>query len=385
MKPEPGGPDPNDILCGAHSITSALPLLLLFALIINAGCAKIGDPQPPEVRIPRPAVDLAASQISDFVELTVSLPTRNTDDSPATTLKEISVYRLAGEAAGKETAMLPDDQFMQPANRIFLIPAAEILKYQRTKDSSGADIIHIPDKAMAYSHPLRYAVVFLNKKGQAAGLSNQAYIKPIPIPAPPRGLSSEVTEDAIRLQWIPPSANMDGSEPPRIAGYNIFRSEDPKAFPTIPINASPVQEAGYSDGNFSFDKTYYYAIGVVGSPRNPHAESLLSESIAVVVQDHFPPAPPEKLDSICENGTVTLFWTPSASADVAGYRIYRREEAKPAGQVLQNELVTALSFRDTSVRAGTQYIYGVTAVDTHGNESRPAQTSAETPYSNDSH
>ena len=42
--------------------------------LFSAGCAKVGEPQPPEIRVPKPAVDLAARQSAGDVVLTVSIP-----------------------------------------------------------------------------------------------------------------------------------------------------------------------------------------------------------------------------------------------------------------------------------------------------------------------
>jgi hypothetical protein len=67
-------------------------------------------------------------------------------------------------------------------------------------------------------------------------------------------------------------------------------------------------------------------------------------------------------------------WTPSSSADVAGYKLYRRINGTKTPRLLQNELITALSFRDNTIDPNTNYEYIIQAVDTHGNESTPVRT-----------
>jgi hypothetical protein len=220
-------------------------------------------------------------------------------------------------------------------------------------------------------------VRFINNKNQSAGLSNQARITPIPIPSPPEGISAEVTEDSIRLGWIAPSENTDGSKPPRIAGYNIYRSEEPEMLSQARINRELVQRPGFEDRNFQFDKTYHYAVSTVGSLQNPYAESLPSNATPVVSQDVFPPAPPRDFNAVLQGGTVVLLWAPSPSADAAGYRLHRQEKGASDRQLLQNELITVLSYRDARVEPGTGYEYSLQAVDTHGNESAAVLAEAE--------
>jgi fibronectin type 3 domain-containing protein len=79
------------------------------------------------------------------------------------------------------------------------------------------------------------------------------------------------------------------------------------------------------------------------------------------------------------NGVVILLWALPPDPDVAGYRIFRGEEAGREKQLLQPALVTALSYRDEKAPAGRKYEYFVIAVDTHGNESVPAHAVVEVP------
>jgi fibronectin type 3 domain-containing protein len=230
---------------------------------------------------------------------------------------------------------------------------------------------------MIYSSSFRYAVLFANNRNKAAGLSNQVLIKPLPIPLPPSGLSAEITEGSINLKWALPSENMDGSKPARIAGYNIYKAEEPRMLPAAPINSDPVQNPAYEDHSFQFDKTYYYAVSIVGNIANPRAESQLSEVLSAVSRDVFPPAPPKNFTALPDGGSILLLWAPSVSPDVAGYRIYRIEEGTKTEQLLQNELIITLSYRDNHVNSDKRCQYRILAVDTHGNESTPVLAAVE--------
>jgi len=345
-------------------------------MLILAGCAKTGDPHPPVVLVPKPAVDLVARQYSDQILLTVSMPESNTNDSPVTTLGWVEVWRRIEERAGT-TAPLTETDYLKGAEKILTLPADQIAIYRKDKTLLIRDQLLLPERSQIYTKSFRYAVRFVNRKKQSAGLSNQSAASPVPIPAEPRALSAEVTQDYVGLRWQPPAENMDGSVPPRVAGYNVYRSEDAKAFPATPQNPSPVPIPEFEDRNFEFDKTYYYAVSVVGSRENPYAESHASPSLTVTTRDTFPPDAPQNLNAVVAGPAVLLLWVPPAQRDVAGYRIYRRAEGEAATPLLQQELVKTPTFRDENVQQGKTYVYRVTAVDTHGNESPPAEASVE--------
>ncbi len=348
----------------------ATAMLAVIALMLAAGCAKIGDPQPPRIRIPKPAVDLSARQVSDSVELTVSVPVQNTDGSTATTFTQADVLRMAEDAGRNEPiAPISEEEFMKQAVRILSIPESRFSSYRRENAFVIRDSLDFPQKPVIYSTTFRYAVLFVNNRNQAAGLSNQAFIRPVPIPRAPADISADITESSINLRWQRPAENMDGSTPARIAGYNIYRSEEAGAFSPAPLNAAPVQNPAYEDHDFKFDQTYFYAVSTVGNAENPHAESLRSDALRVVSRDVFPPAPPRDFTAVPDGKDIILLWAPSASADVAGYRIYRQQDGKTPGTLLQNGLINNLSYRDT--RLDGKWIYSIRAVDGHGNESPP--------------
>jgi hypothetical protein len=359
-------------------LISGAALLIAALLAFGTGCAKLGEPQPPEIHIPKPAVDLAVRQRADTILLTVAKPTQNTDGSAADTIATVEVLRLRENIQGISTAPLPADQFVKQAAAIFSIRADSFAQYMNGDSLVFQDPVSQPDGSSLYNAALRYAVIFVNKKNQAAGLSNQVVITPVPIPLPPSGLIAEVMEKFIALKWNAPSENMDGSRPPRIAGYNVYRAAGSEKLPPTPINSKPVTMPEYEDRDFQFDRTFSYAITTVGSIQNPYAESAPSKVQAIKARDVFPPSPPQNFNAILESGYVLLLWAPSSAADVAGYRIYRKDKNSGARQLLQKELITTASFRDIQAESGRHYEDAIQAVDARGNESSEVRTEVET-------
>jgi hypothetical protein len=351
--------------------------LLILSTISLAGCAKIAAPRPPEIHIPKAASDLTVRQLSDYVVLAVSKPVLNTDGTEITNLKSVNVLRLTEDATLPGSgAMISREQFLKTAVRILSISPSQLSGYLKNDLLVIEDKVMMAEKSYSYSRAFRYAVLFVNNKNQAAGLSNQVVIKPVPIPEAPADLHAEVTEKAIRLKWTAPVQNMDGSKPPRIEGYNIFRSEDPAALVSTPLNAAPVSDVEFADDNFRFDTTYYYSITTAGSILNSNAQSLPSGKVPVVSRDVFPPVPPENFNAMLEGERVILLWTPSSSSDIAGYTIYRQEKNQGSRVRINEKLITLSSTRD-QVDPIKSYVYWIQAVDTHGNESVLIQTELE--------
>jgi hypothetical protein len=293
-----------------------------------------------------------------------------------TTLGWIEVWRRIEERANG-TAAVPETDFLKGAVKILSIAADHTAAYRKDKTLLIRDQLPLPDRSLIYTKSFRYAVRFVNHKKQSAGLSNQSTVSPVPIPAEPRGATAEVAQDFILLRWNIPAENMDGSVPPRVAGYNVYRSEDPKAFPVTPLNPQPLTKPEYEDRSFEFDKTYFYSISVVGSRENPYAESLASPALTIAARDTFPPGAPQNLNAVVAGAAVLLLWVPPTERDVAGYRIYRRAEGEATVPLLQPELVKTPTFRDERVQQGKVYFYRVAAVDTHGNEGTAAETTVE--------
>ncbi len=363
---------------GGRPLRSRWRSLLWLCPLLLVGCAKTGDPHPPVALVPKPATDLTAIQYSDQVMLTFSMPSENTDGSPVVPVAQIQVLRCDQSDRTKDVPM-PEADFVKQAVVISSVSSDRIAEFLHDKTLRFRDELTLSDRSVIYREAFRYAVRTFNRKKQSAGLSNQVFVAPVPIPPSPKGLSAEVTQPCVTIRWDPPTENVDGSQPPAIEGYRVYRTEDPKNFPPASLNSELLQKSEYEDRTFQFDKTYYYAVSVVASREKPYAESLPSTALKVVTRDTFPPGPPRNLNGVPVDGAVLLLWGAPPDPDVAGYRVYRKEVGSAAFELLQKELIAIPSHRDAAVRVGAKYIYRVTAVDTHGNEGTPAETTVDVP------
>jgi parallel beta helix pectate lyase-like protein/fibronectin type III domain protein len=94
---------------------------------------------------------------------------------------------------------------------------------------------------------------------------------------------------------------------------------------------------------------------------------------AAFAADTTPPAPPTEVRAVAFRTGARLGWPKSTSSDVAGYNVYRRVAGTtPSTRINSAALVTELTYDNAGLKAGTQYVFLVTAVDGSGNESKPS-------------
>lgn len=88
--------------------------------------------------------------------------------------------------------------------------------------------------------------------------------------------------------------------------------------------------------------------------------------------DTTPPAAPTDLSVNITNGEVHLTWVPGGQeADLRGFMIYRDGE--------WIALVGTISFVDSGVEPGGEYVYDVHAMDSSNNKSQPATVTVTVP------
>ncbi|HXV13125.1 MAG TPA: hypothetical protein VEC56_02870 [Candidatus Krumholzibacteria bacterium] len=83
-----------------------------------------------------------------------------------------------------------------------------------------------------------------------------------------------------------------------------------------------------------------------------------------------PPFPPDGVFSVTGDGVVSLFWNPNQESDLAGYAIYRGNQA-PEGPYffLADVNASTTNYDDFDVVNEEFWYYAVTAFDAAGNES----------------
>lgn len=349
--------------------------IALFALVvlIGIGCGKRGAPIPPRERVLQ-RIELEGFQRGNQVILSWKMPARNAPKSTLQNISRADIYRLAEPATSPQ--LISEEDF---ANRSTLIAAVAI-----SDSDFGLKVLNYKDTLQfaGQSARLRYAIRFVNGSGQKAAFSNTLLIEPTSkIAANPTSLAAEASQESVRLTWSAPTANIDGSTPVSLLGYNIYRSASENE-PAKLLNKTPVQETNFADEFFEFEKDYYYFVRAVsvGLETEP-VESAESNIIKFRGIDTFAPSAPTSITIAAAPGTISIFFAINPEKDIAGYKIYRSEDKDvPLANwsLLTTGLLTTNTFQDTRIESGKTYFYYLTATDKTGNVSLPSEIVSET-------
>jgi hypothetical protein len=358
-----------------HALALTLAFSSLFAAI---ACGKRRPPLPPVERVQQRTELLSGAQRGNQVILSWPAPRRNAPDASVQSIRRVDVYRLAERP--RAPLALTEEEFSTRSTLIGSVTEEQIM--------NAGDVLTYTDTLELAGEParLRYAIRYVNAAGQRAAFSNFLLIEPAAKVAQAPTIiatGNEVSEQAITINWQPPAANIDGSTPVNLLGYNVYRMEESQSeISDTPINNAPVSGTQYSDKNFRFGDTYRYVVRAVslGTGGGP-VESLNSNSITIAPKDTFAPSAPSSITIAAAPGRLSLFFPANPEADIAGYNIYRSiDPALPKHQwsKLNSELLTKTTFQDERVEPGRRYFYYLTAVDQAGNVSAPSEVVSET-------
>ena len=173
----------------------------------------------------------------------------------------------------------------------------------------------------------------------------------------------------------PPAAGSD--LPPGPTRYHVYRdlAPDPLVLPapgsaipagTVvipqPLTTEPIAELTFVE-SVEFDRERCYTIRAVRGTGAASVESAPTERRCVMPVDVFAPEPPAGLSSVVREGAISLIWESSPDVDVWGYVILRGAPGDATLLPLNAAPVLETQFTDTTVTAGTRYVYAVVAVD----------------------
>jgi hypothetical protein len=346
---------------------------LTLALLMSLSCGKRGAPLPPRERVPQ-RVEVEGFQRGSQVLLSWKMPARNAPLKSLLHISRVDIYRLAEPA--NAPLVLSEEEFAAHSVQIASVPVTDddfsliTLTYNDTLEFAGQPV------------RLRYAVRLVNASGQKATFSNFLLIEPAAtVATAPSSLSSSVSQDAITLQWTAPTANINGTTPVNILGYDIYRTESDKQAGKL-LNKTPVSDTKYADSFFEFGKNYFYFVRAVsvGSAGVP-VESQESNIVNVRPIDIFPPSAPTAITLAAAPNNISIFFAINPEKDIAGYKIYRSTDPdldKKQWTLLTPQLLTTNTFQDTKVESGKTYYYHITATDKAGNVSAPSDVVNET-------
>lgn len=331
------------------------------------GCGTPGAPQPPSLNLPQTVQDLSVNRVGDEIHLRWTMPRRNTDKL---LLKgQYTAHLCLEEDPGKCTAVA--DPLSQP--------------------SAEGDYHYILPAPYAAGSPrlLTYRVEIRNHAGHSAGTSNPAVTLAGTAPQPVAGFGYQVRADGVAFHWTPASAES-------IRLHRVLLSSPEKGKEQKKEEKSPLNETGQEpaeqnllvkpqngsdpgqalDATALLDRKYRYtAARILQLPvqnKTIEISSAPSDTVVVDTRDTFPPNVPTGLVAVPvpEEKSIDLSWIANTDRDLAGYVVYRREEAASSPlRISPAQPFLAPSFRDKSGQSGHRYFYSISGVDRAGNES----------------
>lgn len=340
-------------------------------VLLLAGCALAGNPQPPSLWLPQPVADLAATREGPTVRLNWTMPRHTTDK-----------LELQGP---------------QQARFCWMQPQSAKVTFSEKDCRADGRASFLPDKPAEYRaalpQPLTQgapgAVVFFveleNSAGKTAGPSNAAWAATGAAPAAAAGLELQAVPQGVVLRWNP-AASQPGMVmrihrtlvvPPHPAKPDETNGAPPPAQQVLEVSLDPSDPGGAVDRDAALDHAYRYTIQrvrrVTVESHTLELDGLPSQPASIDAKDVFPPAVPSGLVAVVDRQAhaVDLSWTPDTAPDLAGYYVYRRDltAGAPWQRISGREPLTPPAWDDSDVTPGHRYAWSVSAVDGDGNES----------------
>ncbi|HEY3067997.1 MAG TPA: hypothetical protein VGL09_19575 [Methylomirabilota bacterium] len=320
-----------------------------------AGCAKVGPPVAPEVRLPRAVSDLTATVSEGAVDLAWTNPSRRVDNTIIRDLAVARVYRTDDDGTGDPKSAIVNRGrvagYREIARIAFDVP-------EKKRAASRAATTDRGD--LAYGRRYTYVVLTEDGQGRTSLPSPRVSVLFIAPPETPRDVTAEPGDGQVRLHWRPPARLVDGTEAGTDIVYEVLRSGDAQA-PLQSITPTPITATELVDRNLDNDRAYTYAVRAVRRSGTTLARGAQSAPVSATPLDLTPPGPPTNLVAVATGDVVRLSWTGSPDADVALYIVYRAMEGAAFVRIGAAP-APSTTFLDRDVAPG-RYRYVVTAQD----------------------
>lgn len=309
-----------------------------WGLMLLTGCASIGEPLYPALRIPSRVTDLTVVEQGNDLHIVFTIPPLTTEGLP---LKEIGGVELRvgpGPSNGWNT-----DEWVKSSTRI-AVP---------TPDAPGPVQAMVPVSKFA-GNEVVVAVRVTNPKGRDPGWSDfKTFTVQTPL-ADPTNFHVAADPKGVALTWSAPAASQ----------FRVFRKSEQQPKPALLATAT---EPNYIDISAEFGKSYQYSIQAV----RDNVESNVVGPEAITPVNEFAPAVPSGLTASIGIGAVELAWNRNTDSDFKEYRVLRSEAGGPFVEIAHG-LETPI-YSDHAVQTGKRYLYEVLAAAQNGHTSAPCE------------
>lgn len=188
-------------------------------------------------------------------------------------------------------------------------------------------------------------------------------VKPLDIKSPPL-IGSEIVDDVAVLTWDDVRLNDD-----YIAGYLLQRRmKVEREFVTL-HEAPVLQQNSFIDTTFQRGIEFVYRIASI-SIKGDTAEFSPLIDISAVIEENDDPEGISDIRLTNLSKTVRIEWPAVEAANITQYKVYRKLPTEANFRLLATLPSGTFEYEDgANLRAGTVYVYTVTAIDSTNKES----------------
>ena len=339
-----------------RSFTAATVILLITLL---PGCGRKSSLIPPQRLVPERINDLSYVLDENSVTLGWSYPAKMENGDSLQAIEYFEIYR----------AVIPEKEYC---------PGCPV-RYEDPVEIEGGSLPPPGARSGAYKETnlqngYRYLYKVRSRAGgwYASSDSNVVtFVRGVP-PKAPRSLQTRAGDRSLALSWEPVQETIEGKVLEQPAWYRVYRRSGNDDFS---VAGGPVQEPVFTDEGLINARPYSYKVRALAAYGGDTLQpGSASQEISGVPRDLIPPPQPQHLVAVAIPEGVKLFWQAVAGDDLAGYRIYRRQEESGTAELIAEVGPDRNDYIDRAKGEGRKLFYSVTSFDTAqpANESLPA-------------
>ncbi len=347
------------VFCKKNLLIFAVLSLIAFSF---SACGKRGDPLPPSLVVAEKISDLRLVVKPGERFLAWSMPKKNSDGTKPVDLTAFKI-RMKKVAKDLDSCRFCDEGF-------FDYKTINLLKPESGYQLGTTFYLPVPEIMSNFVYV--FSVTSLNSRGWSSEVSNKLALFSLPEISPPTRVELSPSASVVELSWQAPQLPADFSGK---LYYRVYRRQ-----PEISdsswrlITPSPVSGAHFIDVGLNDWHAYEYVITAIVAIEKTSSESYYSEIAHIVPGDYSAPAQPENLSAFYYESGIQLIWNPSAASDLAGYKVYRRDQISGLEKIVAVIPPLRHEYFDVDVVSGRTYFYRVTAFDSSDRKNESEST-----------
>ncbi len=337
-------------------------LLLLLITFSFSACGKRGKPLPPSLVVAEKITDLRLVVKPGVRKLAWSIPKKNSDGSKPVDLIAFKI-RLKKVARELDSCRFCDEGF-------FDYKTINLLKPETGQQAGATFYLPVPEIEPDFVYV--FAVVSLNSRGWSSEVSNKLALFALPQILPPAKVVLTPTASVVEISWQVPKLPADFTGK---LFYRVYRRQPQVSGSRWKmITPTPLTDTHFIDVGLNDWHAYDYVITAVVNLEETSRESNYSKIVQIVPGDYTAPEKLENFSAFNYQAGIQLLWDPSSASDLAGYKVYRRDEVTGLEKTIAVLPPAQSEYFDLDLVKGRTYYYRVTAFDSSDrkNEGEPS-------------